>query len=73
MLIRKTEWTSSNYFKGVGSIGYDSGNDNLDVKLVGTKIHGNRGSGMLVIDLVLSQLVIDDSNLMCALIYIERC
>lgn len=64
-----TDGASSYGYKGVGSQGHDSGHDNLDIKLVGTKIHGAKGRSMFIVDLVLSQLVPDDSNLMCTLLY----
>jgi hypothetical protein len=64
-----TDGATSTYFTGVGSIGFASGHTNLDLKLVGTKFHGNIGASLVVFDLVLPQLVSDDSNLMCTLLY----
>jgi hypothetical protein len=53
----------------VGSTNFDSQHSNLSVKLVGTKIEGKKGQSMLIIDIVLDQLVSDDANLMCTLLY----
>jgi hypothetical protein len=47
-----TDGASSYGYKGVGSPGHDSGHDNLDIKLVGTKVHGNHDHSMFIVDIV---------------------
>ena len=56
-------------FQGVGNFAnFESGHTTFDIKFVATKFHGTHGNGLIVIHLIASSLVKDNSNLMCQLL-----
>jgi len=56
-------------YKAPGAMGHDSGRDSCVFKVNGTKIHGHKGKSLFIVDVVLSDLVINGTNLMCTLVY----
>ena len=48
--------------------GHDSTYDNFDIKFVATKFHGKNGNQLIVVHIVASATVSDNSNLMCQLL-----